>query len=324
MTVAVLDHVARADLARADFSRAVVHGLSQPRKVIPARYFYDFRGSQLFEDITRLPEYYPTRTERDLLLGHGEHIARLAGCGRPVVEFGAGAAIKTRLLLAAMEARTYVPIDISGEFLEQAAQDLAREHPGLRVVPVTGDFTGPLALPALDGPLVGFFPGSTIGNFDHGAAVDLLRSFHRTLGEGARLVIGIDTRKNPHLLEAAYDDAAGVTAQFNLNLLHRINRELDGTIPVESFGHRAVWHDGLGRIEMHLEAGEDIEFHAAGSRFAMRAGETIHTENSYKYTASEVHLLARASGWEPVGSWTDAGELFGVHVWAATPEALQP
>lgn len=314
MTVAVLD----------DFALAVVHGLGQPRKVIPARYFYDFRGSQLFEEITRLPEYYPTRTERTLLERHGDDIARLAGRRRPLVEFGAGAAIKTRLLLAATQAPVYVPIDISGDFLDEAARDFALAHPDVHVLPVAGDFTRPLTLPELDGPLVGFFPGSTIGNFDHAGAVDLLRSFRRTLGIDARLVIGIDTRKNPHMLEAAYDDAMGVTAAFNLNLLHRINRELGGTIPAEKFEHRAVWHDGLGRIEMHLVASEDVAFRAAGRAFTMRGGETIHTENSYKYTLPEVNMLARASGWEPVGTWTNPDRLFGIHVWAAAGDVAQP
>ena len=259
-----------------------------------------------------------------MLERHGDDIARLVGYGRPLVEFGAGAAIKARILLAAMQARTFVPIDISGAFLEDSAQDLARAHPNVRVLPVAGDFTRAIALPALDGPLVGFFPGSTIGNFDHSAAIALLRSFRRTLGAGARLVIGIDTRKNPHLLEAAYDDAAGVTAQFNLNLLHRINRELDGTIPVDRFEHRAIWHDALGRIEMHLVASDDLEFHAVGQRFRMRANETIHTENSYKYTQPEARLLARAAGWEPAAFWTDKDQLFGLHVWVASEEEAQP
>ena len=314
MAVAVLD----------DFATAVVDGLAQPRKVIPARCFYDFRGSELFEEITRLPEYYLTRTERALLERHGQDIARLAGHGRPLVEFGAGAAIKTRLLINATRPRVFVPIDISGDFLAQAAAELARDYPAMRVQPLTGDFTRPLALPALGGPLTGFFPGSTIGNFDHGSAVDLLRSFRRTLGAGARLVIGIDTRKNPRLLEAAYDDAAGVTAEFNLNLLHRINRELDGTVPVASFEHRAVWCDRLGRIEMHLAATQNVIFEAAGQRFRMTAGETIHTENSYKYVLAETRLLARASGWEPIGTWSDEDQMFGVHVWAATDDEAQP
>jgi dimethylhistidine N-methyltransferase len=231
---------------------------------------------------------------------------------------------KTPLLLGATAAPVYVPIDISGEFLEQSIAGLVSASPHLRVVPVVGDFTKPLELPALDGPLTGFFPGSTIGNFDHRASVDLLRSFRQTLGQGAHLVIGIDMRKNPGLLEAAYDDAAGVTAAFNLNLLHRINRELDGSIPVEAFEHRAVWNNGLGRIEMHLLATREVTFRAAGHRFAMREGETIHTENSYKYTLEEARLLARASGWEPLAFWTDPDALFGLHVWAANRDELQP
>jgi dimethylhistidine N-methyltransferase len=306
------------------FARDVLLGLSQPRKTIPARYFYDMRGSELFEAITRLPEYYPTRTEIALLTDHAEDLARLAGRGRTVVEFGAGSATKTPLLLQATDAKTYVAIDISGDFLVQSLKDLSQRLPGLRAVPVTGDFTQPLQLPPLAGPLTGFFSGSTIGNFDHRGAVDLLRSFRATLGPDARLVIGIDTRKNPHLLEAAYDDAAGVTAQFNLNLLHRINRELGGTIPVERFEHRAVWHDGYGRIEMHLGALADITFTVAGQRFTMRQGETIHTENSHKYRPAEARLLARASGWEPLAMWTDKADLFGLHVWAATGDDLQP
>ena len=307
-----------------NFAQDVVHGLAQPRKTIPARYFYDLRGSELFEDITRLPEYYPTRTELALLQAHGADLARLAGRGRTLVEFGAGSVTKTPLLLDAMQAHTFVAIDISAQFLSQAARALAAARPELRVIEVAGDFTRPLALPPVPAPVTGFFSGSTIGNFDHRAAVDLLRSFRSTLGEGARLVIGIDTRKNPHLLEAAYDDAQGVTAAFNLNLLHRINRELDGTIPLDAFEHRAVWHDGYGRIEMHLVAVRDVAFEAAGHDFAMREGETIHTENSYKYTLAEARLMARASGWEPLAFWTDSEELFGLHVWGAASEELQP
>lgn len=307
-----------------DFGEAVIRGLSQPRKVIPARYFYDLRGSELFEEITQLPEYYPTRTETSLLRRHAGDLGRLAGRGRPVVEFGAGSAVKTPLLLDATGATTYVPIDISSEFLDGAVARLATCRPALRIVPIASDFTYPLNLPHLTGPLTGFFPGSTIGNFDHRAAVELLRSFGQTLGAEACLVIGIDSRKNPRLLEAAYDDAAGVTAAFNLNLLQRINRELDGTIPIDAFEHRAIWHDGFGRMEMHLVANRDIAFAAAGQRFSMRAGETIHTENSYKYTYREARLLARASGWEPLAFWTDPDELFGLHVWTAASAELQP
>jgi dimethylhistidine N-methyltransferase len=305
-----------------DFGEAVIAGLSQQRKSIPARYFYDVRGSELFEEITRLPEYYPTRTETALLREYSHDIGRLAGSGRPLVEFGAGSATKTPLMLDALQTQTYVPIDISGDFLDNAMKGLAKARPELNIVPVTGDFTLPLSLPSFAEPLAGFFSGSTIGNFDHQTAVDLLRSFRSTLGADARLVIGIDTRKNPHLLEAAYDDAAGVTAQFNLNLLARINRELEGSVPIDAFEHRAVWHDGFGRIEMHLVAMRDVRFTVAGHSFSLRRGETIHTENSYKYTLPEARLLARASGWEPLAFWTDEDAHYGLHIWASANELL--
>lgn len=313
-------------IADADsFSRAVIRGLSQPQKTIPARYFYDRIGSELFEEITRLPEYYPTRTEIALLAEHAADIANLTGIGRTVVEFGAGSSTKTPLLLNAVKPDAYVPIDISGQFLEMSAQAFARAHADIAVLPIAADFTQPVRLPdTVSGPLIGFFPGSTIGNFAHADAVDLLRSFRRTLGAGARLVMGIDIRKNVRMLEAAYDDAAGVTAQFNLNVLARINRELGGTIPLNDFVHRAVWHDGRGRIEMHLEAQHDLNFEAAGERFGMRRHETIHTENSHKYSSEEIRLLARASGWEPMAAWVDADRMFSIHVWAADEGRLEP
>lgn len=314
MTVAVDD----------DFAVAVRAGLGQQRKSIPARFFYDYAGSELFEQITGLPEYYPTRIEVALLTAYAPDIARLAGTGRAVVEFGAGSATKTPLLLSATASTTYVPVDISGEFLEQAATGLQRALAGVEVIPVVGDFTRALDLPSLSGPLIGFFPGSTIGNFDPARAVDLLRSFRATLGTGARLVIGMDLCKAPSLLEAAYDDAAGVTAAFNRNLLNRINRELGGTIPVDAFEHRAVWNDLLGRIEMHLVASRAVRFEAAGEQFSLQRGETIHTENSYKYTPEEARLLARAAGWEPMAMWNDPDGLFSLHVWAAATDVLQP
>jgi len=299
--------------------------LSQRQKIIPARYFYDRIGSELFEEITRVPEYYPTRTEIGLLSAHAGDIARLTGTGKTVVEFGSGSSTKTPLLLGAVGPDAYVPIDISGHFFELSAQAFAQEHPHIAVHPIAADFTHPVRLPAgTRGPLIGFFPGSTIGNFAPAAAVDLLRSFRDTLGAGAKLVIGIDILKNVRLLEAAYDDAAGVTAQFNLNVLARINRELDGTIPLDSFAHRAVWHDGRGRIEMHLEALQDLEFRAAGQSFSMRRDETIHTENSYKYSPEAIRLLARASGWEPMAAWFDPDRLFSIHVWTADEDRMEP
>jgi dimethylhistidine N-methyltransferase len=322
MTVMMMDR----QIAAADpFAQAVIEGFSQPQKTIPARYFYDQAGSELFEEITRLPEYYPTRTEVGLLRDHATDIAWLTGTGKTVVEFGAGSSTKTPLLVGAVRPESYVPIDISGHFLELSAQAFARAHTDVAVLPIVADFTQPLRLPAsVSGPLIGFFPGSTIGNFAPAASVDLLRSFRRTLGEGAWLVIGIDIRKNVAVLETAYDDAAGVTARFNLNVLARINRELGGTIPLDGFAHRAVWNDDLGRIEMHLEAQRDLHFQAAGREFALRRNETIHTENSYKYSPDEIRLLARASGWEPMATWFDPDRLFSIHVWSADKTGLEP
>lgn len=308
-----------------DFGHAVLGGLGQPKKTIPARFFYDRRGSELFEEITRLPEYYPTRTERALLAEHAIDIARLAGTGHVLVEFGSGSSAKTPILLDAIRPRAYVPIDISVDFLTLCANGLAAAYPDVRVMPLAGDFTDPIMLPErLEGPFIGFFPGSTIGNFSPRVAIDLLRSFRATLGTGATLVIGIDTRKNPRLLETAYDDAAGVTADFNLNLLHRVNRELAGTIRVDAFEHRIRWNSELGRIEMHLEATEDLDFKVAGRTFFMRKGETIHTENSYKYTPDEARLLARGAGWDPIAVWTDRDAMFGLHVWRSAPQELEP
>jgi L-histidine Nalpha-methyltransferase len=306
------------------FLRDVIDGLSASRKFVPSRYFYDRRGSELFEEITRLPEYYPTRTEMALLEAHSRDVATYVGKGRSVIEFGSGSSTKTPIFLAATEAAAYVPIDISADFLEASSARFAEDHPGLRVVPVAGDFSRRIDLPDVPGPLIGFFPGSTIGNFHPVAAVDLLRSFRETLGDDAWLVIGLDTRKNQRLLEAAYDDSDGVTAAFNLNILHRINRELGGNIPVELFEHRAVWHDGKGRIEMHLVALQFLAFEVAGTTFEMSEGETIHTENSYKYVNAEAAMMARTSGWEPMAKWTDKDGLFSLHVWRAASAEGEP
>ena len=308
-----------------DFGRSAIEGLSQPKKVLPPRFFYDRRGSELFEEITRLPEYYPTRIETALLQAHADDIARLVGSGGTVVEFGSGSSTKTPILLQAVRPTTYLPIDISADFLSSSAQSLASDHPSIHVVPIAGDFTDAISLPdTVEGPFIGFFPGSTIGNFPPGKAVDLLRSFRDTLGPDATLIIGIDTRKDAKLLEAAYDDAAGITAAFNLNLLHRMNRELGGSIDIGAFRHKIEWNDDQGRIEMHLEATRDTRFRVAGQTFSMRQGETIHTENSYKYRPEEARLLARASGWEPVAMWTDPDAMFALHVWHALEGASAP
>lgn len=317
-----LNTAAKADPA---FLADVLAGLSARQKTVPARWLYDHRGSELFEAITALPEYYPTRTERSILERHAKDMAQRVGRGRVVIEFGSGASTKTPLLLSAIEPEAYVPIDVSGEFLHESVQVLARSFPSLPVHPVVGDFTKPLQLPRLGrSPRLGFFPGSTIGNFVAPDAVDLLRTMATTLGDAAQLLIGVDRIKDPQVLVPAYDDAAGVTAQFNLNLLTRINRELGGTIPADAFRHRAIWNDDEARIEMHLLAVHDVTFEVADRIFHMRAGETIHTENSIKYGTRDVRVLLRAGGWTPVAEWTDPQRLFSVVLAEATPPRLGP
>jgi dimethylhistidine N-methyltransferase len=296
------------------FRADVLAGLAEPQKAIPARWFYDDAGSALFEDITQLPEYYPTRAETEILQTRAGEIAGLIGEGRAVVEFGSGSSVKTPLLLSAIRPSAYVPLDIAGDFLRASSAALAAKFPGLPVLPVEADFMRRVELPdeVADLPKLGFFPGSTIGNMIARTATDLLRSMRATLGEGALLLIGMDLVKDEDVLLAAYDDAAGVTAAFNRNLLMRINRELGGDIPLESFVHEARWNDTFARIEMHLVATADIAFTVSGTRFTMRAGESIHTENSHKFTKRSSQLLLAAGGWEPRARWTDFGRQFSL------------
>ena len=294
------------------FLRDVLEGLSQRPKAIPARWFYDFAGSQLFEEITRQPEYYLTRSEIALLGAHGRELAALAGPGRVVVEYGSGSSSKTPLLLREVAPAAYVAIDISGEFLRHSTEELAARFPDLPVVPLEADFLKPIGLPRrfAGRQTLGFFPGSTIGNLVPSAAVDCLRGMRGTLGPTARLLIGFDRVKVRETLIAAYDDLAGVTAEFNLNLLRRINRELGGDLPVADFVHEARWNERWRRIEMHLRAQRDLSFSVRGERFEMALGETIHTENSHKYTPGTARLLLQAAGWEELQSWSDEGKLF--------------
>lgn len=296
------------------FRADVLAGLSQPQKAVPARWFYDDAGSALFEAITRLPEYYLTRAETAILERSAGKMAALIGPGRAVVEFGSGSSLKTPLLLSAIAPAAYVPIDISGDFLRASAAALAAKFPGLPVHPVEADFMRRVELPGeVAGlPKLGFFPGSTIGNFVAATATDLLRAMRAALGEGALLLIGVDLVKDRRALLSAYDDAEGVTAAFNRNLLHRINRELDGDIPVDRFAHQARWNDAYARIEMHLAAQEDLAFSVSGARFAMRRGETIHTENSHKYRPEGFARLCARGGWDAERCWTDPARLFSV------------
>ena len=312
------------------FRADVLAGLREPQKAVPARWFYDEAGSALFEEITQLEEYYPTRAEAEILEARGAAFARAIGTGRAVVEFGSGSSVKTPLLLSAIAPAAYVPLDISGEFLRQSAAGLASQFPGLPVHPVEADFMREVALPASVGPVpkLGFFPGSTIGNMVPRTAVDLLRSMRSTLqadhGVQPMLLIGMDLVKDPAILIAAYDDARGVTAAFNLNLVRRINSELGGTLPLEALRHVARWHDEFARIEMHLEATRDIAFDVSGERFEMAAGETIHTENSHKFTRRSGNLLLAAAGWTPRKRWLDRARRFSVTLAEATAPRNAP
>ncbi|MFN3432840.1 MAG: L-histidine N(alpha)-methyltransferase [Sphingomonas sp.] len=313
-------------LADPQFRADVLGGLERRPRAIPARWFYDRRGSELFEDITALPEYYPTRTETAILETICPEVAGIAGKGRAVVEFGSGSSTKTPVLLRCTEPSAYVPIDISGAFLRESSRVLSQAFPNLLVLPFEADFMRALTLPqaVADSPKLGFFPGSTIGNMIPLMAVDLLRAMRASLGQGAMLLIGMDRVKDPATLVAAYDDTAGVTAAFNLNLLERINRELEGTVPVEDFRHEARWNDDRARIEMHLVARRDVDFSVDGRPFALREGESIHTENSHKYGSRDARILLRSGGWTPLKEWTDPDGLFSVYLAEAQAERPAP
>ena len=308
------------------FRADVLNGLAEPIPAIPARWLYDRRGSELFDDITRLPSYYPTRTETALLEARIDEMAALLPKGGAVVEFGSGSSTKTPILLRAAQPRAYVPIDISGEYLRDSASRVDAEFPDIEVHPVEADFTKEVLLPKeIDGlPRLGFFPGSTIGNFVPRSATDLLRHFRTILGTGAKLLIGMDRVKPVERLIAAYDDPEGVTAEFNLNLLRRINRELDGDIPVDAFRHQARWNDMLGRIEMHLMVTRDVAFAIDGQRFSFTKGQSIHTENSHKYGPRGARLLLLAGGWTPLAEWNAPGEDFALILAEAQRERFAP
>ena len=304
----------QAPTADPAFRADVLAGLAAPIPAVPARWLYDLRGSELFDDITRLDAYYPTRTETALLEAEMPAIAALGCHDCALIEFGSGSSTKTPLLLEAMRPRAYVPIDISGDYLRDSAARVDAQFPTLPVYPVEADFTKEVVLPAtIDGmPRLGFFPGSTIGNFVPRSATDLLRHFREILGVGSKLLIGMDRVKPVERLIAAYDDPQGVTAEFNLNLLERINRELGADIEVDAFTHHARWHDMNGRVEMHLVASRNTSFTIDGQRFDFAQGESIHTENSHKYGPRGARLLLLAGGWTPLAEWTDEADDFAL------------
>ncbi len=305
-----------------DFLAEVLKGLGDEPRHLPCKFFYDERGSKLFERICRLPEYYPTRTEVGLLRASASEIAALVGPDCQLVELGAGSSEKVRIVLDALDRpAAYVAVDISCDHLVRSAAALAADLPHLAVHAVCADYTKPFRVPAVEGVAnpkrVVFFPGSTLGNFTPDQAVGFLTMVAGVAGSGGAMVIGIDLKKDETILDAAYNDAQGVTAAFNLNLLVRVNRELDGTFALDAFRHHAFYDAAEGRIEMHLVSLKDQVVRVAGTEFRFREGETIHTENSYKYSIPEFQDMARAAGFVPVQVWTDENDLFSIHYLAS-------
>jgi len=318
---AVRTPAARALDAANELAADVIAGLTGKPKSLPPKYFYDHAGSALFDRITRLPEYYPTRSELALLERHSAEMASLLPPAAALVEFGSGSSRKARILLgAAANIEAYVPIDISGDFLREDAAKLHRDFPRLAIFPVAADFTVTTELPAevAKMPRAGFFPGSTIGNFEPHEAAGFLRRAGRMLGHGAVLIVGVDLAKEPDILYHAYNDAAGVTAKFNLNLLARINRELGANFNLAAFEHHAFYNTDKNRIEMHLASTKRQKVRIGDVTVDFRAGETIHTENSYKYSVESFKALAHGSGYTPLQVWTDG--LFSVHALRVTAD----
>ncbi|MES9823403.1 MAG: L-histidine N(alpha)-methyltransferase [Candidatus Thiodiazotropha endolucinida] len=295
---------------------AVVTGLSKSDKSIPPKFFYDQRGSELFDRICEQPEYYLPTVERRMLSRLAAEIANLTGTGRVLIEPGAGSAAKVRLLLDALRPSAFVPMDISFDYLKSSARALAVEYPWLPIHAACVDFTHSLPIPreVPNGPRLLFFPGSSLGNFSPSEAGGFLRLVHDTVGSGGMMLIGVDTKKSERVLNAAYNDAAGLTADFNLNLLQRMQQELDTDIDPEVFEHLAFYNDEEGRIEMHLVSTEEQTLRLNGHRFEFKKGETLHTENSYKYSPTEVINLVTESGFNEVRHWIDDDGLFAVYL----------
>jgi dimethylhistidine N-methyltransferase len=295
----------------------VLKGLARPQKTLPPKYFYDERGCELFEQICELPEYYPTRTELAIMREHAGAMAKFLGPDCQLIEFGSGSSRKTRILIEQLQPPLYVPIDIADEAMRRAAEGLARAFPWLNIIGVCADYTRPLTLPEFVGVPIGrkavYFPGSTIGNFTPHEAIGFLQLARRMVGPGGALLIGVDLKKDKKMLDAAYDDAAGVTAAFNLNLLARINRELGGDFQLRRFFHKAFYDEAKGWIEMHIESLASQFAHVGGTRFRFSAGETIHTEISCKYSVEEFRAVAHYGGFEPDQTWIDTSNLFSVH-----------
>jgi dimethylhistidine N-methyltransferase len=319
-SVLAFDFAETAD--REEFRRAVLAGLSRVPRAIPAKFLYDARGSALFDEICELPEYYLTRIETEILRRHAADIASRAGPGCALIEFGSGSSVKSRLLLDALEnLALYSPIDISRQHLDQTAAGLRRDYPALKVEPICADYMALNGLPQIDGDArrLGFFPGSTIGNLEPADATAFLRRARRLLGDDGALVMGVDLKKDPQRLHDAYNDAAGVTAAFTLNLLRRINRELQGTFNLEAFAHEAFYNQLEGRIEIYFRSLREQSVAVAGRTFGFAEGERVHTEYSYKYDLAGIETLARSAGMGVGEIWTDGGRRFAVACLVAGP-----
>ncbi len=319
-SVLALDFAETAD--REEFRRAVLAGLSRAPRAIPAKFLYDARGSALFDEICELPEYYLTRTETEILKRHAADIASRAGPGCALIEFGSGSSVKSRLLLDALDdVALYSPIDISRQHLDQTAAGLRRDYPALKVAPICADYMALDGLPQIDGDArrLGFFPGSTIGNLEPADATAFLRRARRLLGDDGALVMGADLKKDPQRLHDAYNDAAGVTAAFTLNLLRRMNRELQGNFNLEAFAHEAFYNQLEGRIEIYFRSLREQSVAVAGRTFGFAEGERVHTEYSYKYDLAGIEALARSAGMRAAETWTEAHRRFAVTFLVAAP-----
>jgi L-histidine Nalpha-methyltransferase len=302
----------------ASFRDEVIAGLSKPNKDLACKFFYDEQGAALFDAICALPEYYPTRTEISIMQENAASIRALIGPDARIIEFGGGNSRKIRLLLDFLEKPcAYIPIDISRDYLFRGAGILAADYPNLEIAAVCADYLQPLNLPQLQAPTTGravvFFPGSTIGNLHHQDAAGFLANAHQVLGPCGGLLIGVDLKKDPAILHAAYNDRQGITADFNLNLLRRINRELGGNFSIKDFRHEAIYNIAAGRIEMYLISNRSQQVVIDGQIFEFANDERIHTENSYKYTVAEFQQLARDVGFVPQQVWQDGQQLFSIH-----------
>ncbi|WP_251359696.1 L-histidine N(alpha)-methyltransferase [Kangiella sp. TOML190] len=299
---------------------ALLAGLLAEQKYINPKYFYDKNGSELFERITQLDEYYPTRTERTILIQNAEEMASYFDKSAVIIEPGAGACEKIQLILEAIHPEAYLPQDVSKRFLQQAAQTIKDKFPWLKVYPIVSDFAKPIEIPKefRNKPSYVFYPGSTIGNFEPESAVSFLKNMRQLVGDDGGILLGADLHKEPAVIEAAYNDTHGVTAKFNLNMLSNVNRQLGSAIDASKFSHRAFYNEKLHRIEMHLVSMQQQAYFVDGKQIDFKAGETIHTENSYKFSLEDIDKMAQGSGFQRIKTWTDKDGYFSLNFFRAS------